>query len=100
MIHNTTKHTHAPDGSLTMSELERRDRAWHDEQVVTIRCARCDWSYEGQREQSREEWQRHLAEAHPDIASRPKRRTRARQRADAMKVVAERRAAEQREPAL
>lgn len=63
---NVTAKTHAPDGSLTISELDRREREWLDAQPTTARCAFCPWVFVGTAAAARESAAEHRAKEHPD----------------------------------
>lgn len=92
MIHNRTKETHASDGSLTVSEAERRHEQWRDEQPVTTSCARCPWKFSGAAADARVAFKEHLAAEHPNLVPRRRRRrSKNEERADAMVAVAGRR---------
>lgn len=95
MRHRGTEKTHGPDGSRTMSELDRRHEAAHGAAVITVRCAHCTtFEYEGPADQATSEFQAHLAAEHPDV--KPKRRRgKKREIADAMDVVKQRKESRQ-----
>lgn len=92
MIHKRTKETHAPDGSRTMSEVERRHDQWRDEQSLTTSCARCSWTFTGEAAAARSAFREHLGAEHPDIEPRRRRRrSKNEERSEAMVAVAGRR---------
>lgn len=54
------------DGSVTISEIERRQRAWADEQPTLTLCGFCGWRHEGSAVDGRVAYGEHRAAAHPE----------------------------------
>lgn len=67
MRRNITEKTHAPDGSKTISQLDREAKAWRDQQPLTTTCSvwGCDWKHEGTAGEGREAFLEHRAKEHP-----------------------------------
>lgn len=80
---NTTAKTHSPDGSLTISEIDRRAIRARDAQQVTTRCSihGCDWTHEGTAADGRAAFLEHRSVDHPtaDRIARNEERRRARE---------------------
>lgn len=74
----TTAKTHAPDGSLTMSELDRRYQTICDAASLTVRCELpgCDWSYDGPAAEAIQQAAAHRERAHPEVAKRATKKRR------------------------
>lgn len=68
---NTTEKTHSSDGSLTISEINRREQAFHDAQETTVRCGLCpEWSYTGPAAEARAIAAEHRRAQHARTQSR------------------------------
>lgn len=69
MSPRTTERVHAPDGSYTLSELDRRHADWQASRPMTTRCAvdGCPWMHEGTVESAREAAAAHRESDHPEL---------------------------------
>ncbi len=72
---SSTTQTHLADGSLTRSEVERRQREQLDATPLVARCAFCEWTWQGSLADCRQQAVEHRQTAHPGLKP-PKRRSR------------------------
>lgn len=69
---NVTAKSHAPDGSKTISELQREHNVWRDSQPSKVACgvAGCGWKFVGTVGTCRSAFAAHRASAHPDVGKK------------------------------
>lgn len=85
-----TEKVRSPDGSFTISELNRRDADARDAAPMVTRCSHCDWTFDGPAGLGRSEAAEHFMSAHPHLKSQNKKGAKSPAREEAMVAVEQR----------
>jgi hypothetical protein len=70
---NVSSAKYAPDGSKTISQLDREEAAASDRQPMTVRCALCGWTLETTAARGRMWAAKHRERKHPELVKAKRR---------------------------